>query len=145
MKRIQERMERIHEHMERIRPEMEKMRDSLMEKHHESLRVLDSIDIPAIIREMDIEKHLRHGMRHIPEFIFEEDPCEDADINSKIEYKDGKVIMIRRDEHKKVKKVIIMNSDGETLEVMEGEEAREFIADEGGFAGVTNIAHEMPG
>ena len=126
MEKVHERMERVYEQMEKIRPEMERLRDSL---HKSRIEVMDSIYMPLIIREMDIGKHIHEGMRHAFRFFSEED--DDLSMDYKMEYKDGKVIIIREDERGMVKKVIIMNSDGETVDVKEGKEAREFMIKNG--------------
>jgi hypothetical protein len=116
--------------------------DSLMEKEHLSVVMPDSINVPIVLHELDIGEHIRRGMRHIPKFIFEKEFENDFENESQIKYKDGKVLIIKTDLKGEVTKVIIMNADGETVDVKEGQEAREFMLEEGEEISLARLKEE---
>ena len=113
--------------------------DSILEQTHRSLQNLESLDLTGHIRELDLEKHLRHGMRHAYRF-FPGDEGEDSDRQgAELEYKDGKVMQIKTDRGGQVEKVIILSPDGETLDIKEGKEARDFMTRDGERVSISQV------
>ena len=117
-------------------------RDSLMEKDHLSVEMPDSLEVPIVLHELNLEEHIRRGMKHIPKFIPDKGFEDDFENESQLKYKDGKVLIIKTDLHGEVTKVIIMNADGETVDVKEGEGAREFILEEGEEISLASLKEE---
>jgi hypothetical protein len=58
---------------------------------------------------------------------------------TELKYLDGKVLKIKTDSRGRVVKVIILSPDGETLEVKEGREAREFMTRDGERVSISEV------
>jgi hypothetical protein len=116
--------------------------DSLMEKEHLSVEMPDSIDVTIALHELDIREHIRRGMRHMPKFIFEKEFENDFENETQLKYKNGKVLIIKTDLQGEVTKIIIMNADGQMVDVKEGEEAREFMLEEGEEISLARLKEE---
>lgn len=102
--------------------------DSIRRVIRESLRLIDSLDIEKHLKDLDLEEHINAAMHHARVWIDEGDFTSDDDRNgADLEYLNGKVLKIKTDSRGKVVKVIILRPDGETLEVREGKEARDFM------------------
>ena len=106
--------------------------DSLQRVIRKSLRHLDSLDIEEHLRGLDLEDHVHAAMHHAHSWIDEGDFGSPGDRNGiDLKYLNGKVLKIKTDSRGRVIKVIILSPDGETLEVKEGKEAREFMTRDG--------------
>lgn len=116
--------------------------DSLMEKEQLSAEIPDSIEVPIVLHELDIGEHIRRGMRHMPKYLFDKEFEDDFENESQLKYKDGKVLIIKTDVEGEVTKVVIMNAGGETVDVKEGEEAREFMLEEGEEISLARLKEE---
>jgi hypothetical protein len=126
------RMDSLGVHPDKIRMDIDINMDSIMEHTRKSLRHLDSLDLPEYIDVSDLTAQLGKGMVHLHRFYGEEALKDERDRDGMhLEYMDGKVMRIKTDARGQVEKVIIMSPDGETLEVKEGREAREFITRDG--------------
>jgi len=105
--------------------------DSIQRVIRKSLRHLDSLDIGKHLSDLDLQGHVHEGLRHAYIWIDEDLSHESYGNGTDLKYLDGKVLKIKTDPRGRVVKVIILSPDGETLEVKEGKEAREFITRDG--------------
>lgn len=106
--------------------------DSIWHMIRKSLRHLDSLDIGQHLRDLDLQGHIQEGLRHTHIWIDEEGVGSDGNRNgTDLKYLNGKVLKIQTDSRGAVVRVIILSPDGETLEVKEGREAREFMTQNG--------------
>ena len=106
--------------------------DSIRRIIRESLRHIDSLNIEKHLKDLSLEDHINAAMHHARAWIDEGDFTSEADRSgADLEHLNGKVLKIKTNSRGKVVKVIILSPDGETLEVKEGKEARDFMTREG--------------
>lgn len=106
--------------------------DSILEHTRKSLEHLDSLELPDHIDVPNLTAQIERGMAHLHRFYGDRALEDDQDRDGMhLEYMNGKVMRIKTDARGQVEKVIIMSPDGETLEVKEGREAREFVTRDG--------------
>lgn len=106
--------------------------DSIRRAIDKSLKMLDSLDIGEQLGALDLDDHIRAAMYHARVWMDDGDFGSEGDRNgTDLKFLDGKVLKIKTDSRGRVVKVIILSPDGETLEVKEGREAREFMTRDG--------------
>lgn len=106
--------------------------DSIRRAIDHSLKMLDSLNIGEHLKALDLDSQIRAAMHHARVWIDEGDFGSEGDRNgTDLKYLEGKVLKIKTDSRGRVVKVIILSPDGETLEVKEGKEAREFMTRDG--------------
>jgi hypothetical protein len=106
--------------------------DSILEHTRKSLRHMDSLELPKHIDVPELTAQVQRGMVHLHRFYGDRELEDDRDRDGMhLEYMNGKVMRIKTDARGRVEKVIIMSPDGETLEVKEGREARDFVTRDG--------------
>ncbi len=106
--------------------------DSIRRAIDQSLKMLDSLDIGEHLKALALDSQIRAAMHHARVWIDEGGVGSEGDRHgTDLKHLDGKVLKIKTDSRGRVVKVIILSPDGETLEVKEGKEAREFMTRDG--------------
>jgi len=106
--------------------------DSILEHTRKSLRHLDSLNLPAHIDVPDLSAQIGRGMAHLHRFYGDRASEDNQDRDGmELEYRNGKVMRIKTNARGQVEKVIVMSPDGETLDIKEGREARDFVTRDG--------------
>ena len=126
------RMDSLGVHPGQIRMDIDINLDSILENTRKSLKHLDSLDLPEQINMPDLTAQIKRGMVHLHKYYGDRSLQNDQDRDGMhLEYMNGKVMRIKTNARGQVEKVIVMSPDGETLEVKEGNEAREFVTHDG--------------
>jgi hypothetical protein len=137
------RMDSVGDHELDIEVDVQMNLDSILGHTHRTLRDLDSLRLPRI-PELDLDKYLEASLGHAHHFMV--DPYrgrenDDDRQETDIQYRDGKVLQIKTDSRGRVKKVIILGPEGETMDIKEGKDAREFMTGDGERVSISSISN----